>query len=101
MGSQPPPPPDEGPPMGPDGPGPGPGPGPGSGPSAMDGEPLVVNADFEFDAKFLKIFMSLNEKTRQNIGHRIQNVSSEALNFNVSSFVATCSYKGVSCQDSR
>ena len=75
---------------------------PGSGPPdgwAPPDDPPPVNEDFEKNAEFLKLFMSLTPEIRQNIGHRIGHRESTLLQKNISSFISGCTYKGGTCND--
>ena len=53
--------------------------------------------DFEKNAEFLKLFMTLDPQTRYNIGHRIGSRESTLLQKNISSFISGCTYKGGTC----
>ena len=75
-----------------------PGSGPsGSGPSGPLGPRPGTDEDFEKNAEFLKLFMTLDPITRARIGHRIGSRESTLLQKNISSFITRCSYKGGTC----
>ena len=68
-----------------------------SGPSGPAGLRPGTDEDFEKNAEFLKLFMTLDPNTRYQIGHRIGSRESTLLQKNISSFITKCSYKGGTC----
>ena len=87
-------------PGGPGSEGPGSG-GPGSGNPGDSGTVQFVNVDFEREAKFLKVFMDLDEDVRQNIGHRIDKQMSDQTQTEVQNMIKTCVFKGETCIDKK
>ena len=58
-----------------------------------------INADFEADARFVKLMMSVDENYRLELGHRLQTQYSVIERKNKTGFLLSCTFKGRNCDN--
>ena len=60
-----------------------------------------INADFEADARFIKMMMSLDESYRLELGHNLGTTYSIIEDKNRTGLLMSCTFKGSNCTDPR
>ena len=61
----------------------------------------IVNVDFDSDARFVKLMMSLPRHIRVKLGHNRETYANVLDSGSRLGFIYTCSFKGVDCSNKR